>query len=663
MAKKFFSTIWRILAAGSLTVGLAVLSIKIPKSDAFYIIAAAAFALLLGLIIWNNIAAVRLVKSYRGNIAEKQKELLARRDLIQENYLSALQKLCRLRAKTIAYTVLVFVLAVIFNLALGNANVVYLALIVFWIYYDILTRLRFPKRYDFSDYTKPEDYPLLHATAHRAAKELGIDGEIRICILPDCNAGIAKLGRIYSLQFGSVLLQVLTQEELYQVLLHEFAHIKNADPRTYKVDKMVDFFSNEFAIAPFTNLLFRYAEAKYGIEYTIYKFSSSIVIEQLADDAIRQKGDPSVAAGALAKVHLYDFFYDNIGTYMEELFYEPEEPTGKLTRRLASAYQKTLREKEAFWRGLIENEIQPRNATHPILRERLHALGADHFELFAEEPNEAYRAECDHATQTIDNEMLENLKQNYAERRQENYLKPLETVTAWEARGKTYTLEGLREIADALMALCRFDELLELCDTVLSQEQGGAMAYAKFLKGNILLDRYDPAGIEILYEAAEGNSNYAEEAVERIGRFCCIMGLEEELEIYRTRAVAFAQKEQDEISHRGSLTAKDNLVLESELPAEIKERIISFAVEAWKGSLVKMYLVRKVISPTYFCSSFVFEYEKDTPPQLIDEAMNQMFEHLDNSPEDWDYAIFLYNNITAAALKKVPGCCVYEKEK
>ncbi|MBQ3538077.1 MAG: hypothetical protein IJA39_05795, partial [Clostridia bacterium] len=82
-------------------------------------------------------------------------------------------------------------------------------------------RLKTPDSY-FSEtktYVSESEFPALYALAKKAASASGQSAEIRIALLDDYNAGIADIDGTVSVQLGVLLLDSLSEEELFSVLL------------------------------------------------------------------------------------------------------------------------------------------------------------------------------------------------------------------------------------------------------------------------------------------------------------------------------------------------------------------------------------------------------------------------------------------------------------
>ena len=50
--------------------------------------------------------------------------------------------------------------------------------------------------YDFKDYVKRSDYPLIYSIAYKAAKTVGVNGEIKIVFINACNAAISRIKNV-----------------------------------------------------------------------------------------------------------------------------------------------------------------------------------------------------------------------------------------------------------------------------------------------------------------------------------------------------------------------------------------------------------------------------------------------------------------------------------
>ncbi len=515
---------------------------------------------------------------------------------------------------------------------------------------------------DLENTASKEDYPLLHATVRRAADALDLKGEIAIELRPDCNAGIMKNSKGYHIQLGTILWSVLTEEELYQVMLHEFAHM--TDPHIVKQDKPLDRLFGMASGGGFCGFTL-YAETRFTFERMMYLMLASEQLEIYADQMLKEKGDPATAAAALAKTGMYVFYDQHESIDRLPLFYEFETPRENIATLTAEIFRKTFEERKDFWMHLYDIELIPQTQTHPIFRERRKSLGAEDLplDISLPSPDSPFGQECVKAMKQTDAYILPFIKVNYEEERKNIYLSAVKVTEAYEQSETPYTTAELSPVINAYRDTDRYDKALAICEEILATEENVfATAHALYFKGCYLLNHYDAAGIDLIYKAMEINKNYVEEGIDMIGQFTCTMGMEEARQVYREKYVELMQYNMDKWDHAGVLNPSDNLVAES-FPDDRLPRMLDYMVKVGEGYIHSIYLVRKIITDDFFVSPFVIRFEEGAPDEQIDKAMTTIFHYLDSTPEDWHYALFMYDDQRKKAVEKVKGSCVWEKSK
>lgn len=520
-------------------------------------------------------------------------------------------------------------------------------------------------KFDFSEYTAPEDYPLLHATARRAAEAMGCKGDIRILLTNDANAGILQVKNTYSLQLGVYLLSVLTEEELYQILLHEFAHVNDGNITKFKKrnDALVTLSNRPDIGFPFS-LFIRFAAARFTFEHTLFMMLATEQMETHADAAVLTQGDPTAMVSALAKTNMNEFFSMEFLDFISEPFWKNETPRENAATLQSEAFRTALQTRGEFWLELLSKELDPQFRTHPIFRQRCEQIGRSVASVHIELPdmNTPYGHEVTAALTHMDKKIFDIASDGYEEHRKRLYLDPLDVVRTYEQRPSTYTTAELSPVINAYRDLNRYEEALAICEGILEHEENPfATAHALYFKGCHLLSKYDAAGIDMIYQAIDLNSNYIEDGLEAIGAFCCRMGLESEREEYRCRFVELTQAREDKYDQACSLRPGDRLI-EEHLPEGRSERNIAFMVKAGDGHIQSIYLVRKMITNDFFASAYVIKFAEGTDDEQIGRSMDAIFHYLDSAPEDWHYALFLYDKETEKAVHKVRNACVFNRE-
>ena len=618
------------------------------------------------LIVLNAFLANLYKKSKNLSVREGRKYISEKIEEAEKSLKRATRKIVALRIVLELYSafILILGLGIAFLIGIGRAPAVF-TMFPAYLILGFFNRIQLAsQKPDFSAYAKEEDYPILYSLARKAQSAVNIKGEINILIVGGSNAGISKIGKVNSLYIGAGILDMLSEEELYQVLIHEFCHrTKDGDPKdrefrlftyiTEQEDIKVNFFCNRMFIFP---------DLVYAFEYMVYRTVASRSIEYLADKAILDKGNPKIAASALTKLAYNELFNREFNLHVTESYYKSVEKRNDTGRIVANAFRLAVDKRKDAWDDLIAKEIQPLSSTHPIVRNRIEAIGVTKAELLPFPVDGAYYDECIKAMEYVDSMVYNDNLDNYASEREEYYLKPLATVEEWKKDKKVLSPEEARPVMSALNTLSMYDDLYELCEAIISSSDNKFnTAHAYMERGRIRLLKYDNEGINDIYTAIDANSNYIEEGLNLIGEYCCVCGLEKELNEYREKSMDIQQYNLDVYSKTSELSYNDNLIPDT-MPKEMLDSILDFIKDAGGDAITNVYLVRKQITDTFFASVFVVRFEESTDDDVINEAMDKIFYHLDTRPEDWQFALHFFDARVSAAVHKVEGSCVYSKQ-
>ena len=511
---------------------------------------------------------------------------------------------------------------------------------------------------------KPEDYPELYALAQKAADTMHCGGSIKIILSTDFNAGILKADAIYSLTLGVVLLQMLSKEELYSVLLHEFAHMSGAEYRSEKENAYHFWISNGGTAHFLSNLtapFFRWFDSEYCLQYLLYDYASAILIETEADLAMARDGMADYAASALLKLKYHELYcWENSPDGTEQLLYAAEQPKQNLMEEEAGFFRKAMVRRAADWNGLIGTEILSRSATHPTLKMRLDQLGITELRIVESKDSDSYLAERKKAVKYLDELICQDRLETYEEDRQKLYLDPLKDVTAWEEAGKPLVPEQYADLDCALRMIGRYSEANALCDRAIAELPDAASCYAYYTKGCFLLQGYQEEGLGYVYHAMESNNNFVKEGLEIIGQFCCLTGRQEELDSYRENAVDYAQRQKDLYEEIGVLRKNDRLSAE-QLPEGMLEDILRYISSIDEAAIRNIYLVRKTITEDFSTSAFIIRFVPQTADDTQYDVMHKIFRHLDTC-SDWQFSLFDYEEVKKIKVEGIAGSCVFTKQ-
>ena len=516
-------------------------------------------------------------------------------------------------------------------------------------------------------YLRSKDYPALYEMLNRVRKKLGCRRRISLCSDGQFGASAfyqRNLGSYY-INLGAALLPLLTDEELENMLIHEVAHIRHGDVRhTETLDFLRSFLCGALeAVAPF-GVFFRLPAALILWCGSIDVAISSEISERRADRAILQYGNPSVYTGLLAKFGCKDLYDVEAERWLPEPEYLPKEPRQHPILRFAEAFRCAVSERLPFWRTLLDQELPPLVDSHPTFRERRESLGSHPYDVVfpAASADDPISAELRRITETVEEGYRPDSPEEYAAAREEYYLKPKKLVDEWEAAGEPlWEPDRMIPVIEAYMRLVRFDRAEAICDRMLSElPDDFGLTYARYIKGRILLDRWDPAGIALIDRALDDNNNYTDEGLQTIILFCRRMNLPDELTAHREKLMDKSQHSIDVSDRFNSLTPKDRLSAET-LPDGRLEEILNFIHNIDTGNAISdIWLVRKTVTDDAFTSAFVVRFRDDTEDEVLNDIMNQIFRHLDNDPSGWQYSLFLYEPAFDRFLNSIP-CRVYPR--
>ena len=509
------------------------------------------------------------------------------------------------------------------------------------------------------EYLSEIGYPIIYDTAHRAAKAMGCDGNIKIAISHDFNAGIAPMTGAYSVILGTYLLDNLSQDEIYNVLLHEFAHV--TEENETKNDVMYYFgWINEkhTPVDDAVNLPYIHLRTLYTFEYLSYMYACSVLNEEEADGAMLKHGDPAVAASSLLKLQFSNMYEWERGTYEEESIFAAEKMERDHVHKQLAAYKARMEERKDAWVGMIDSEILARNATHPTVKMRIEGLGITEPRLMPKNDTPEYLSEVELAITHIEKIIYDANNQNYQMMRKANYLANQKLIEDWESGGRKCTKEEYQDIIFALFVLGKTQEFVNLCYQIIEEIPEPANYYAHHMLGCYMLRTYNEEGIEHLYKSIELNHNMWEEAINTIGQYACIAGKQDKLDEYRARAKEIVKLDSDIYSNYSFIGPKDKLVTEN-LPEGVLDEFLSYVGGIDEGLIEKIYMVRKIIDEEHFVTCVVVKCQKNADEEKFGEVMNKIFQYLDKT-SDWQYSLFDLRGVPQHLVLRVKNSCVYD---
>lgn len=507
------------------------------------------------------------------------------------------------------------------------------------------------------DYLREEEYPLLYGLARRAADVVGCSGKIKIFVDADFNAGVLAISDGYSIRLGSYILDNLSEAELFNVMLHEFAHVEKKNDEINGILSYYNLVQDDqtlnFAVCPYV-----YFHAKFMFEFFAYQYVCSLMNEDAADTAMRNYGDPEAAASMLIKLKFSELYQWERNTYDEENIFEPEEMIEDCIRRPLKWFRERMELRKEDWIKMIDSEILSRSATHPTAKMRIESLGVKEARLLPRSDSEEYLREIDKAISHLETLVRKEVQKSYSDIRDRDYLQYMRIIEEWESAGKPITRENYQDIIISHFSTLKISEFVNICCQVINEIPEPANYFAHHMYGIYLLRCYDERGLEHLYKSIELNHNNWEEAMQTIGQYACMVGKQDELDKYRARAMEMSKKHFNLYEKMDSIGPKDTLIRERELPRQLMADMLKYFEQIDNGTIKSIHMVRKVIDRDNFVTCIIVTPWKGADMNKFSDAMSWIFQFLDKS-SDWQFSLFDMRFVPKKLVMKVEHSCIY----
>ena len=415
---KIFSRILLLFLSGAPFIACPVLlAVFAPASFAAgAALTALGLAGLLAMIVTNAALYARAGRAVLAHpVREYMDRLTAERERIRADVRAARRRvlrtvaLCRLYA--CAMLLFAFILLIGFSLLAGlflpdcdgSAAVVAIVSILVWALFALpaalvlLPPLAQPpeKKVERLSFLDRGEFPLLYALAGDAARAVGYTGPFLLVreLQDESVFSASEEDGIVRIGVPPVALCLMTREEVYAVLLHEFAHIAHRDAGTSALIARTQAQFSAPQTWKWAAMLFSYPDqilTERGDEYLRY---ASPLLEAEADDAVKTCGYAQAFTDATFKsLYLADLFRFPCRTLDYELYESETPPDDCYERRVAYAQRRIPEERERL-RPVFLRTLPSRNDTHPTPGMRMQALGTTDFDISRREGAGAFRDE------------------------------------------------------------------------------------------------------------------------------------------------------------------------------------------------------------------------------------------------------------------------------
>lgn len=399
-----------------------------------------------------------------------------------------------------------------------------------------------------TDIISDKNYPMLYDVAERAAKAVGYTGRFYLRRdLDDRGISVAEQYGVVFVYLSPSSLSILTENELYTVLLHEFSHVTNSDTK----------WSARFANAAakfncdgtgFLNsvkcLLFEKVDDVIDEATDLYHTYNSLAQEQRADAAVKEYGDAQAYINCTAKDMMFSCF---LGAPNPELYYriyESEAPVNDYYERKRKLFEQALPTEYERLKEIVLRTLPGKSDSHPTLSMRMKSLGVTDFDISARPEGQYLEEINDFIAKCSDVYALD--KESWEEDRKTNFLEVNERLKKFENKLSAGKTPDRYELWQSLTdySLSAPQKAIELADKILASDPEDKRALT--VKGMILCAMDKREGLALLRKAVDKASFYAAAYLyKKYGDAVMRSGDEKLLEELRAEQASVAQKSLD----------------------------------------------------------------------------------------------------------------------
>lgn len=470
-------------------------------------------------------------------------------------------------------------------------------------------------------------FPLLFAVVDEAKKTLKCNKPYKITPVIGSGISVSAYNGGFYVSLDVEETAILTRDELYQVMLHEIAHVMNSDTkRTLRLEKFASQLDTRWgSISAAT--FFGVQVFNFFLKKEAYYVFCNIFYEQNADKAIKEYGEGQTYINATAKTMMLTLYKDEFNPEIDfDIHKEENIPKDYLFYDL-QVYEKLLEKHSDKWNYLLTHRIPSRIDSHPTFAMRMEFVGVDSYDYKQKETDGHYVIEQKRLLRWGCDYLLKYTNKDFRRAREEYYIPTVRKVRKYrdavEAGAKLSVIEKC-EYIEMFFNIDR-DECLKLCNEVLADLPRNA--YANFYKGHILARNLNKDCVEHLYIAAEENSNFAESCYNTIGAFACNVGDKELLESYRERVdkeiVDVYKREREAVT-----LSKDDFIRANALPKQDYDNVLNFILSSGKKIVNNVYSVSRGEGKD-MRTFYYIEMLPNTPTKVIRDFFDKVFNYLD----------------------------------
>lgn len=659
--KKIAAIVFSYLIAIALIIGMWVLGYYTYNGKYLHwILLGVSLAVMLTCFIANIVLTAKFSKKYNDMSMKQLYEMSKQwKREVESDYLSAQRKVDKLITLANAYLIFLIAIQCVFFYALGctkadfgagiiGVSIFTLAPLFFSLMLPAVTEEQ------KSAFISEKQFPMLYETARLAFKTTNCTGQLQLAYSTE-GIAINKVGNKITVFLHPSIVRLLTQDELYNVLIHEFAHDVNVDTRRamryFKAEQKWEASDG----VGYSSLFTAFLQQKISFAIAKYRAFSSRYHEIKADELVAKLGNAQHYTNANAKSEMYKLYNQNGNFVMNYEIFTSDNPPENWYNKDIESFFNAKKSFEQQWKKQMEVELPAMNDSHPTFRMRMENANCTHYDCDTVESNQQYVEEQNRFIEFGNKLLAKEMKPQYQFIREDAFLTRTKYFEIYQKfkEGENISSNTLVECAKSLFNVDN-EKTSEIVEVLIDRKS----PWGYYIMAMIHLENNDERCLP-LFEEAMKTSALAPDCIQNIGLFALRSGNQQLLDEYRSRVADTMQTSKDVYDDR-VWTLKIPLK-QCALPETARNQLIDELKKQFENNLTAVYMASysKGSTETHIVMA---QFDKKLKPQQLYPLFSQLSEVIENFGDENILSAVTLNKQQFNAIKKVDGSLVYQKD-
>ncbi len=506
------------------------------------------------------------------------------------------------------------------------------------------------------------EYPKIYDIIVKASQKINYKGEIKM-VVSGAGIAIALKNNCVYINLKAEEVALLSEQELFSIMIHEFAHYKNHDVKTRAYySRQIERFERKNNVLSILPLFTLYLENKLVEKIYTFDLFSSRKIEREADLLVKELGFSQDFINATAKVALFGLYSEYPWKEVSFDVYENQTPVTDYATRNYNCFIKKVGQYSDKWHFTLKNELPARTDSHPTFKMRMQDLEVQdyfvNFEILKGDYNQE-QVKLLEKSSSLAIDAFDEKKNDYKRIRHFAYTERIEAMKKYEQFDNEWNSLSDSELIECAQAYLYIND--EKAKTILTEviERSGS-SFACFILGCYYSREYNDECIE-LFKRSAVDSSATEEALSQLAKYALKTGNQALIDEYRESVVTKSQIAEEDINQ--TFFKKEGLICPNDNYAndvnEIKEKLCEY----WGDGADGIYLAIRETENQTTVYYIAVQIAKKFSPEKGQKAYEESCYFINRMSKVGKKFYLYFIGKEFNHIKNMPNTCIYKKEK